>query len=57
MSSDYLLENERYLSDGDEMLDLNNFILNGRYSINSRIPTAKERKMLNDVIKAIFDIQ
>ena len=55
MSIDYLLENEHYLPDGDEIIDLNNFILNGRYSINSRIPTDKERIMLDNVIKSIFD--
>lgn len=57
VSIDYLLENERDLSDSDEIVDLNNFILSGRYSINSRIPTDKERKMLNNVIKAVFEIQ
>ena len=56
VSIDYLLENERYLSDADEMVDLNNFILNGRYSINSRVPTDRERRMLDNVIKSIFDI-
>ena len=55
VSIDYLLENERDLSDSDELVDLNNFILSGRYSINSRIPTDKERKMLDNVIKAVFD--
>ena len=55
VSIDYLLENERDLSDEDDLRDLNNFILNGRYSINSRLPTPRERKMLDNVIKAIFD--
>ncbi len=55
VSIDYLLENERELPDGEDLRDLNNFILNGKYSINSRIPTDKERRMLDNVIKAIFD--
>ena len=55
VSIDYLLENERYLSDSEEMVDLNNFILCGRYSIHSRIPTDKERKMLEKVVTDIFE--
>ena len=54
VSIDYLLENERTLSDAPELVDLNNFIISGRYTINSRMPTQKERQMLNNVISAIF---
>lgn len=55
VSIDYLLENDRSLSDNEEIVDFNNFILNGRYTINSEFPTAKDRKLLDDVIKAIFN--
>ena len=54
VSLDYLMENERTLSDAPELVDLNNFIISGRYTINSRVPTQKERQMLNNVISAIF---
>ena len=55
VSIDYLLENERSVSDAPDMVDLNNFILNGRYTINSRVPTQKERKMLSRIISSIFN--
>lgn len=55
VSIDYLLENDRALSDSPDMVDLNNFILNGRYTINSRVPSDSERQMLNNVIAAIFN--
>ena len=54
VSLDYLMENERTLSDAPELVDLNNFIISGRYTINSRVPTQKERQMLSNVISAIF---
>ena len=55
VSIDYLLENDRSLSDGDETVDLNTFLLNGRYTIDSKFPTARQRRMLSNVTKEIFD--
>ena len=55
VSIDYLLENDRSLSDTDEIVDLNNFLLNGRYTINSKFLSNRERKRLNDMIKIMYD--
>ena len=55
VSIDYLLENDRSLSDTDEIVDLNNFLLNGRYTIHSKFPSDKERKRLNNIINAVYD--
>ena len=54
VSIDYLLENDWSLSDTDEIVDLNNFILNGRYTINSQFLSKDERQMINDIIEVIF---
>ena len=55
VSIDYLLENDQNISDTDEIVDFNNFILNGRYTINSKFPTDKQRRMLNGIVNVIFD--
>ena len=55
VSIDYLLENDRSLSDTDEIVDLNNFLLNGRYTINSRFPSEDDRQMIDGIIKVIFN--
>ncbi|MBR2179034.1 MAG: helix-turn-helix transcriptional regulator [Selenomonadaceae bacterium] len=55
VSIDYLLENDRSLSDNEEIVDLNNFLVNGRYTIRSRFPTDRERRMLNGIINNIFE--
>ena len=53
VSIDYLLENDN-LSDTNDIVDFNNFILNGRYTIHSKFLNDKERKWLNNIINAIF---
>ena len=55
VSIDYLLENDRTISDSDEIVDFNNFILNGRYTINSKFLNDKERQHLNNIINAIYE--
>ena len=55
VSIDYLLENDRSVADSDEIVYFNNFILNGRYTINSKFLTDKERRRLNNVISAMYD--
>ena len=55
VSIDYLLENDWSLSDTDEIVDLNNFLLNGRYTIHSRFPTNKQRRMISNIINDIFE--
>lgn len=54
VSLDYLVENDRTIADSNEVVDLNSFLLNGRYTIHSRVPTKKERVMINNIINAIF---
>ena len=54
VSIDYLLESDRTISDNANVVDFNNFIMNGNYTIHSRFPTDKERLMINDIINAIF---
>lgn len=54
VSIDYLLENGRGLSDNNEVVDLNEFLLNGRYTINSQFLSSEDRQMINDIIKVIF---
>ena len=55
VSIDYLLENDRSLSDTDEIVDLNNFLLNGRYTINSKFLSDRERKRLNDIVRVMYE--
>ena len=57
VSTDYLLENNNILSDIEDVVDLNNFLLNGRYTINSKFPTNKERKAINKMVNVIFEIR
>ena len=55
VSIDYLLENDRTLSDSEETVDLNNFLLNGRYTINSKFLNNRERKRLNDMVRVMYE--
>lgn len=55
MSIDYLLENNRSLSDIDEIVDLNDFLLNCRYTINFKFLSDRERRRLNDMVKVMYD--
>ncbi|MBR1396531.1 MAG: helix-turn-helix transcriptional regulator [Selenomonadaceae bacterium] len=57
VSIDYLLENDRTISDSDEIVDFNNFILNGRYTINSKFLNDKERQILNKIVNAFSEIR
>ena len=55
VSIDYLLENDRCLFDCEDIVDFNNFILNGRYTINSKFLSNGERQRLNNIINAIYE--
>ena len=55
VSIDYLLENDSNLSDSDEIVDLNNFLINGRYTIFSKFPTEHDRKVINAFINAVYN--
>ena len=52
---DYLLEMECANADSDKVVDLNNFLLNGRYTIHSKFPTDRECRMLNGIVNNIFE--
>ena len=53
-SVDYLLEIDGAVSDTDKVVDLNDFILNGRYTIVSKFPTERDRKIINSFISSVF---
>lgn len=54
-SIDYLLDNdEECLSNMDTLVDLNQFLLSGNYTIHSRIPTNTDRQMLKNIVDAIY---
>ena len=53
VSIDYLLEN--YNNDARDVVDFNDFILHGDYTIFSRLPTDADRKMLNTIVTAIYE--
>ena len=55
VSIDYLLENENIIDDREDVVDLNNFLLKGRYTIHSRFPKDKERKLLHHMVDLIFE--
>lgn len=53
-SVDYLLEIDGTVADSDKVVDLNDFILNGNYTIASQFPNAKDRKIINAFINSVF---
>ena len=55
VSIDYLLDNEANLADAEKIIDLRKFIMNGNYTVQSRFPTGRERRMLNNIINAVFE--
>ncbi|MBO6178924.1 MAG: helix-turn-helix transcriptional regulator [Selenomonadaceae bacterium] len=52
VSIDYLLENYNY--DARDIVDLNDFILHGDYTLFSKFPTESDRKMISEITRAIF---
>ena len=56
VSIDYLLCNDdEELLEIETLVDMDYFLLYGNYTIRSRFPTEKERKMLSKVVDAIFE--
>ena len=55
VSIDYLLENDRGCIEAMETVDFETLILHGKYTIKSKFPTEKERKMLHTIVNAIFE--
>ena len=56
VSIDYLLENDNNLYETEEIVDFNNFVMNGKYTISSKFPTERDRKIINGVINSIFKV-
>ena len=52
---DYLLEIDGTVADTDKVVDLNDFINNGKYTIFSRFPNKRDRKIINSFINSVFE--
>ena len=58
VSIDYLLDNDNeILADMDALVDLNHFLLHGNYTIFARFPKETDRRMLDNIVKAIYTAQ
>ena len=55
VSIDYLLDNDKNMAATEKIVDLRQFIMNGSYTVQSRFPTSKERRMLNKIVNAVFE--
>ena len=55
VSIDYLLENENIVSDREDVVDFNQFVMSGRYTINSKFPSRSDRRIINNMVKAVFN--
>ena len=55
VSIDYLLENNNIISDREDVVDFNQFVMSGRYTINSKFPTKSDRRIINNMVKAVFN--
>ena len=55
VSIDYLLENDKSCLDAMDTVDFETMILYGKYTIKSKFPTERERKMLHTIVNAIFE--
>lgn len=51
---DYLLEINGTAADFDKVIDLSDFINYGNYTVFSRFPTQRDRKIINSFITLIF---
>ncbi|MBR1729257.1 MAG: helix-turn-helix transcriptional regulator [Selenomonadaceae bacterium] len=54
VSIDFLLDNDK-IDEAQKIIDLNKFIQNGNYTIHSRFPSKKDRRLINNVINVIFE--
>ena len=55
VSIDYLAENDCDIAEISNEVDLNEFILHGKYTISSKFPTEHDRKIINAFIKAVYN--
>ena len=55
VSLDYLLGND--YDAAAEIVDFSHFILHGNYTIDAHFPESNERKMIYDLVRAVYDNQ
>ena len=55
VSIDYLLENEKATLEAMDTVDFETLVLHGNYTIKSKFPTDKDRKMIQTIVNAIFE--
>lgn len=55
VSIDYLLDNEDDLDlETTPILEFDSLVMSGHYTINQRFPNGSERRMIRDVVQAIY---
>lgn len=55
VSIDYLLDNEdEFALEATPILEFDQFVMNGNYTINQHFPKEFERKTIRDVVQAIY---
>lgn len=52
---DYLLEIDGTPADNEKVVDLNDFVTHGRYTIASKFPNERDRKIINSFINSVFN--
>ena len=57
VSIDYLVENDCGIAEISNEVDINEFLLKGRYTIQSKFPTDRDRQILNKIVNAFFEIR
>ncbi|MBQ1808224.1 MAG: helix-turn-helix transcriptional regulator, partial [Selenomonas sp.] len=53
VSKDYLLGNDDP-SNEEDLTDIENLLMNGRYTIYAHFPTDDEREMLRDLLRVLY---
>lgn len=53
---DYLLEIDGNAADNEKVVDLNDFILNGKYTIASKFPNERDRRIINSLVNSVYRI-
>lgn len=56
VSIDYLLDNEdEVVLESTPILDLSNFVMHGKYTINQQFPDEQERRIIKAVVDAVHN--
>ena len=56
VSIDYLVENDCGVAEISNEVDLNDFILNGKYTIASKFPDERDRRIINSLVNSVYRI-